>query len=130
MRYHAAHASALLILILFAGKVIASDVELPDGKGKEAVLSTCTDCHDTARIQAQHLDEEGWSSIIREMIETGANINPDDMKIIISYLAKNFGPDSNTKVNINKAPADKIATVLQLTASEADAIVRYRAKYG
>jgi competence protein ComEA len=64
------------------------------------------------------------------MIETGANINPDDMKVIVSYLAKNFGPDSNNKVNINKASADRIASVLQLTPSEANAIVQYRSKNG
>ena len=63
-------------------------------------------------------------------METGAHINPDDMKVIVSYLAKNFGPDSNKKVNINKAPADKIAAVLQLTPSEAAAIVQYREKNG
>jgi competence protein ComEA len=130
MKYHAASGSALLIAILSGLELAAADIELPDGKGKEAVVSTCTDCHDTERIRAQHLDEEGWSAILREMIETGANINPDDMKVIVSYLAKNFGPDSNNKVNINKASADRIASVLQLTPSEANAIVQYRSKNG
>ena len=49
---------------------------------------------------------------------------------MVDYLTKNFGPDSNKKVNINKAPADKIAAVLQLTSGEADAIVQYRVKNG
>lgn len=120
----------MLISSLIALNATAAEVELPDGKGKEAVLSSCTDCHNTERIRVQHLDEEGWNAILREMMETGAHINPDDMKVIVSYLAKNFGPDSNKKVNINKEPADKIAAVLQLTPSEGAAIVQYREKNG
>ena len=67
------------------------------GKGKDAVENTCTDCHSLQRVKAQHLDEEGWNSIVREMIENGASINPDDVKVIVEYLAKNFGPVKDKK---------------------------------
>jgi competence ComEA-like helix-hairpin-helix protein len=130
MKRHVARGCALLIPVIFMTGLTAADSELPEGKGKDVVESTCTDCHNIERIQAQHLNEEGWNGIVREMMETGASINPDDVKVIVGYLAKNFGPDSNKKVNINKAPASKIAAVLQLTSGEADAIVQYRVKNG
>lgn len=117
-------------MIVFVAQLTAADVELPDGKGKEIVQSTCTECHSTERIRVQHLDEEGWNGIIREMMETGASIDSDNIKVIVSYLTANFGPDSDKRVNVNTASASRIADVLQLTPSEADSIVEYRAKHG
>src|SRR6476661_7423036 len=116
--------SALLLLSFAA----AADSDLPDGKGKDIVENTCTDCHSLERIQAQRLDEDGWTAIMREMIETGASINPDDITVIVDYLTKNFGPDK--KLNVNKAAASEIAAVLQLTSAEADMIVAYRTRNG
>ncbi|MBV9305176.1 MAG: helix-hairpin-helix domain-containing protein [Acidobacteriaceae bacterium] len=119
----------ILFFLLFTLSFTAvADSELPEGKGKDAVENTCTDCHSLQRITSQRLNEEGWNGIVREMIENGASINPDDVKVIVNYLAKNFGPDK--KININKAPASEIASVLQLTPAEADAIVQYRTRNG
>ena len=106
----------------------AADSDLPDGKGKDAVENTCVDCHSLERIKTQRLDEEGWNSVVREMIENGASINPDDIKLIVDYLTKNFGPDK--KVNVNKAAASELGAVLQLTPTEANAIVQYRTRNG
>ncbi len=106
----------------------AGDSDLPEGKGKDAVENTCTDCHSLKRIKAQRLNEEGWNSTVREMIENGASVNADDVKVIVDYLTKNFGPDS--KVNINKADAAEIAAALKLAPAEANAIVQYRTRSG
>jgi competence ComEA-like helix-hairpin-helix protein len=62
------------------------------------------------------------------MSENGAAIDPNDRKTIVEYLAKNFGP--NRKVNVNKAGADEIGAVLQLTPVESKAIVSYRESNG
>jgi competence ComEA-like helix-hairpin-helix protein len=106
----------------------ADDSGLPDGKGKDVVESACSDCHSLERIKAQRLDEEGWNSVIHEMLENGAPINANDMRVIVSYLAKNFGPDK--KVNINKAAASEIAGVLKLESAEVAAVIQYRTEHG
>jgi competence ComEA-like helix-hairpin-helix protein len=106
----------------------AVDSGLPDGKGKDVVESACSDCHSLERIKAQRLDEEGWNSLLHEMLENGAPINPNDMRVIVSYLAKNFGPDK--KVNINKAAANEIAGVLKLESAEVAAVIQYRTQHG
>jgi competence ComEA-like helix-hairpin-helix protein len=126
-RYVPAGPAVLMVLFLVAD-LAATGAELPEGKGKDIVESTCSECHTLDRVQAQRLDEDGWNGILREMLEAGAYINPDDTKIIVEYLARNFGPEK--KLKINKAAATEIAAVLQLTNSEAESIVRYRAKYG
>ena len=116
-----------LFLILISLTATADSV-LPDGKGKEVVESACSDCHSLERIKAERRDEEGWNSVIHEMLENGAPINPNDMRVIVSYLAKNFGPDK--KININKAAAGEIAGVLKLESAEVAAVIQYRAQHG
>jgi competence ComEA-like helix-hairpin-helix protein len=116
-----------LFLILIS-LTAAADSGLPDGKGKDVVESACSDCHSLERIKAERRDEEGWNSVIHEMLENGAPINPNDMRVIVSYLAKNFGPDK--KININNAAAGEIAGVLKLESAEAAAVIQYRAQHG
>lgn len=118
----------LTLSLLVAAVSALADSDLPEGKGKDAIENTCDECHSLQRIKAQRRNEEGWNAIIREMIENGASINPGDIKVIVDYLAKNFGPDR--KINVNKADADEIAGVLQLASAQAEAIVQYRNRSG
>lgn len=123
-------ACVLFLSLLVASLSATTEAELPEGKGKEVVESTCTDCHSVARIKAQHLDEEGWNSIIHEMIENGAPIDANDVSVIVGYLVKNFGPEKEKKTNVNTATADEIAVGLTLAAGEAAAVVQYRTQHG
>ena len=115
-----------LLLLLFAALALGSD--LPDGKGKDVVETACSDCHSLERIKAERRNEEGWNSLIHEMLENGAAINANDMPVIVAYLAKNFGPDK--KVNVNTAAANEIAGVLKLESAEVAAVIQYRAEHG
>jgi competence ComEA-like helix-hairpin-helix protein len=121
-----ARSAFLLLYVICDGPVLSS--QLPNGKGKDVVESTCTECHTLERVKAQRRDEEGWNAIIREMIETGAQIDSNDISTIVAYLAKNFGPDK--KVNVNTAPASEIAGVLGIEPEAAKAIVTYRKRHG
>ena len=114
-----------LVLLISSGGAAS---ELPEGKGKDVVADTCSECHSLGRIRAQRLDEEGWKNILREMTENGASIEQDDRATIIEYLSRNFGPDA--KVNVNTADDDEIGGVLHLTPAEAKAIVSYRKENG
>ena len=116
----------LPLFVLISSGGVASD--LPEGKGKDVVADTCSECHSVRRIEAQRLDEEGWKNILREMTENGAAIEPDDRATIVEYLTRNFGPDA--KVNVNRADTDEIGAVLHLAPAEAQAIVSYRKANG
>ena len=72
MKRRVARGCALLIPVIFVAALFAADSGLPDGKGKDAVENTCMECHTLERIRVQHLDEEGWNAVMREMMETGA----------------------------------------------------------
>ena len=117
---------ACLLIVATAGYILADDLVLPDGKGRDAVENACTVCHTADRIMRQTLTADQWRSEVRTMVENGASLNPDEWEPVVAYLTKNFGP----KVNVNKDSAQEIAAGLQLSTAEAEAIVAYRAANG
>jgi competence protein ComEA len=112
--------------------VADDDVQLPEGKGKDAVEAACLPCHTAERIAKQKLTLDQWRGTLREMIENGASLNPDQWEPVVAYLAKNFGPDKpdSAKINVNTVSAKEMSAALRLTLAEADAIVAYRAANG
>jgi len=65
--------------------------KLPDGPGKQIVLVSCKDCHTFDRITSAHHSPTRWRTIVREMQQRGANVDPGDVAPLVQYLAKNFG---------------------------------------
>ena len=106
----------------------ADDVILPEGKGKDSVEAACTECHTAERIVRQSLTIDQWRNTIREMVENGAALNPEEWDPVAAYLTKNFGPDR--KVNVNKGTAKEISAALQWTMAQAEAMVAYRMTNG
>jgi competence ComEA-like helix-hairpin-helix protein len=106
---------------------IAQAQDLPAGKGKELVENTCGSCHGLDVVVAQHATKDGWSSIVDYMVSRGATGTPDEIKTIVEYLAKNFPV---AKTNVNKATSADLQSQLELTAKDADAIVKYRTDHG
>ena len=72
------------------------ELVLPDGAGKEIVLTKCSVCHDAARIMRAQYDRARWQETIDDMklyIE-GANNAPrltaQDEQTLLDYVASNF----------------------------------------
>jgi cytochrome c5 len=66
---------------------------LPDGPGKEVVLTVCTQCHDLQRVRRERLSAEGWSEILLAMLNEGAPLTDKDFAAVLRYLARNFRPE-------------------------------------
>ena len=75
-------------------------------------------------VQARET-KRSWDLIISDMISRGATGSDEDFDIVEAYLLKYYG-----KVNINTASAKEIEEIVELSSSESDAIVRYRAQNG
>jgi competence protein ComEA len=121
--------AALLIPFLAVTLSLVQAQDLPAGKGKDLVENTCGSCHGLDVVVAQHATKDGWASIVDYMVSRGATGTPAEIQTIVEYLAKNF-PAAATKTNVNKASAMDLQTQLELTAKDADAIVKYRADHG
>lgn len=62
-----------------------------DATKAEAVFKkSCTQCHDTAEVDAHGGDDEaGWAKVIKRMVESeGAEIGEDDARVLVRYLAE------------------------------------------
>jgi cytochrome c5 len=64
---------------------------LPDGPGKQVMLTTCTVCHDLRRIRLQSADEEGWEETLLAMLNEGAMLTDRDFYVLLDYLSIYFG---------------------------------------
>jgi competence ComEA-like helix-hairpin-helix protein len=116
-----------LLLVIFALPLAAQDEDLPEGKGKETLENTCTECHGLDKALTELRNRERWRSIAVTMRAKGATMTDDELNTLVEYLYQNFGKD---EVNINKAPAKEIESVLQIAAKDAETIVRYRQAKG
>ena len=99
---------------------------LPDGPDKELVEAVCTACHDSARNAAKQGTKADWQAKILEMLQECPDVTQAERNRIAEYLAQNFP----RHVNVNKASAKEIQTVLEISAQEAEAVVRYRETKG
>jgi mono/diheme cytochrome c family protein len=69
-------------------------VQLKPGDGLEIVQQNCLTCHslDYVQMNSPFLDEKGWTAEVTKMVKTfGAPIEEADQKMIIEYLAANYG---------------------------------------
>ena len=90
------HIFAGLAALLVAASAYAQDnpVPLKAGPGLDVVENNCNACHslDYPRINAPFLNRQGWEAEVNKMIKVfGAPIAAADAKIIIDYLAQNYG---------------------------------------
>lgn len=128
MMKHMIRAGFLIGVIALSFPLVQAQ-DLPPGKGKTLVENTCGSCHGLDVVVSQHATKDGWSSIVDYMVSRGATGTPEEISTIVDYLAKNF-PAEAAKTNVNKATSMDLQSSLELTAKDADAIVKYRTDHG
>ena len=115
----------VVALFLFGfGLPLTAQDDLPDGKGKETLENTCSECHGLDKVLSALRSRERWRAIAIEMRTKGATMSDSELDTLVEYLSQYFG--AVEKVNVNKASAKELEIALQLTAREAAALVRYR----
>jgi len=65
-------------------------VSLPEGPGKEAVVTYCSGCHGLNRVVASGYPQAYWNTAVRMMLNFGVPIPPDQVIPVTDYLAKNY----------------------------------------
>lgn len=64
---------------------------LPEGAGRQIVLTVCTKCHNIDRIVHGHRYADQWQALVNQMINVnGAPLKTEDVPVLVSYLAENF----------------------------------------
>ena len=86
-------ASSFALLFVVSAQAEES-VLLKAGAGRDVVEGYCGACHslDYPRMNSSFLNRQGWEAEVNKMIKVfGAPIEPTNAKIIIDYLALNYG---------------------------------------
>lgn len=64
--------------------------ELPAGPGLDLIQRSCIGCHDIYMITAKRKTPEEWATTVGLMADRGAEVTPDEMLAIETYLSQNF----------------------------------------
>jgi virginiamycin B lyase len=75
----------------------------PDGPGKEILEKKCSTCHAPEQVTTFGRSAEEWHEVVVNMIDLGAEVNEEEAKVLVEYLAKNWPVKGSTP------PADKPA---------------------
>ena len=96
MRWKSASISVLLLTsavsVLSAQQSAPAD--MPPGPGLELIQRSCVGCHDIYVVIQKRKTPAEWADTLGLMADRGAEVTPDEMKVIEDYLAHNFAPRS------------------------------------
>jgi competence protein ComEA len=122
--------TGILPLVVLISPAFAQK-DFPDGAAKEYVNKICLQCHPPAQLLGQRRTESDWKKTVARMATKGVPGTAEQFDAIAAYMAKNFGKEEDaTKLNMNKAKAEEMVTVIGLTPEEAKALVAFRDKHG
>ena len=85
---------AMVLVAATAARADEKPVAIKDAPGHETVENNCSICHslDYIRTNAPFMTPQVWEAEVNKMINVyGAPATPGDAKVIIDYLAKNYG---------------------------------------
>ena len=92
---------SLLLAAVFLAPVLPakSQIQLPDGNGKELVQKVCTLCHDLDRLSTVNFSRADWKDLVDQMVIYGAPLSKENITVVSDYLAKSF-PGSGMPVGV------------------------------
>jgi cytochrome c5 len=85
---------AAIVGLIFSSLGATQPVEskLPAGEGKEVTERVCGACHGTDIIASERHNKAEWQKVSDDMVARGADATDEEVKTIVEYLAKYFGP--------------------------------------
>jgi hypothetical protein len=81
-----------LVLCIAVFSAIAQEL-LPDGKGRDVLIISCTQCHGLDYLGNVSLTTAQWENALYDMIGRGAIVEKNDLEILRNYLIDNYATD-------------------------------------
>ena len=117
MRIHFA-----LFAVATASSVFAQDAPR---KSFAVMQEACSACHGLNRLETAK-NRSDWKDTVERMVSSGADVKAEEMNGLVGYLVRFYGES----VEVNKATQQQLQEELDITAPEAEAIVKARAESG
>lgn len=83
-----------------------SGVCADENEGRRLYEAACTQCHGLNQIEGTRNGRAGWEDTVHKMVVTGAQLNVEEMELVIDYLYKQHGPDSSDPMRTGVLPFD------------------------
>jgi cytochrome c5 len=76
-----------------ADPATSAAAELPDGRGKQILMASCTSCHDLREVTKfrGYYTRAQWHDIVVTMVEYGADVEKNDIEVLADYLNAHLG---------------------------------------
>jgi hypothetical protein len=100
----------------------AETLSAEDQAARTTFEAVCSVCHETAVATTTFRTRAEWNEVFDLMVSFGASATDAQFMQIQRYLGRRYG-----RVNLNRAPADELQFVLDVSAEVAQAIIDYRA---
>jgi competence protein ComEA len=113
-----------------ATPVVAAQVVLPDGPGRDVTLKICGSCHGAETVASVKHTPDGWREVIARMVTAGAQGTEQELGTVAQYLSTHFAADVQKPLDLNTAPAIDLESVAGLLRKEAAALIAHREKNG
>jgi mono/diheme cytochrome c family protein len=70
-----------------------SSDQLPDGAGRQILMSACTACHglrEVTKFRGFYVRQQ-WKDVVLTMVDYGAPVGEKDVEVLTDYLTENLG---------------------------------------
>jgi glucose dehydrogenase len=74
-----------------------TDLELPEADGKPVVVRICGKCHGVATFAQSRMSADEWRAEVADMVARGATGTPEELRIVVNYLATNLAGPAGTR---------------------------------
>jgi cytochrome c2 len=81
----------LAMVFLITSAVLAQNVQKDQMDAKALFENKCSACHSTDRPKSKNKTASEWADTVERMRGHGCAVNDAQAKIIVDYLAKNYG---------------------------------------
>jgi len=80
--------------------------QLPDGPGKELAEANCNSCHTLLSRVGSGYTENGWKTVLRMMVNQGAELPADQIEPLREYLTRSFPEKGKPDGVVISGPAE------------------------
>lgn len=66
---------------------------MPEGRGKQILLASCTECHDLREVTKLRgfYTRAQWRDVVLTMVDYGADVSKADIEVLADYLDEHLG---------------------------------------
>jgi cytochrome c5 len=75
-------------------------------KAQQLYEAACTQCHSLAPIEKTRNGRTGWEDTVHKMVITGAQLDVEEIELVIDYLYQQHGPDASNPMRTGVLPFD------------------------